>query len=235
MKNRISKFLFAAIFAGIAGSAQAGPSVGKPTDLFIGCDDPGACAITLDEKGNISGSFGGFFGPYTVTLTHIASTVNAAYVDNAGNALEVTTYEVVGRADGPFGRIALQLEAGALGLCDSGVTADGSACTGANGDRKGDVLVFAPKGIDANGDGHTIIDFLSDVGTEFTFATDFNVLEIGPEDNNGAVHNAFGTDNNERMTYNITSDNGPDVVPEPGTFALVGLGLAALALRRRKV
>ena len=91
MKNRISKFLFAAIFAGIAGSAQAGPSVGKPTDQLIGCDNPGACAIALDEKGNISGSFGGFFGPYTVTLTHIASTVNAAYVDNAGNALEVTT------------------------------------------------------------------------------------------------------------------------------------------------
>ena len=230
MKKRLATVLAAAALGLMALPAQATPAVGKPVDQLVGCDNVDACSIRLDEVGNISGSFNGFFGPYTVFLSHILSTVNPAFVDNQGRALEVTSYLVRGSA----GFVPLELQAGALGLCDGGVTADGSACTGVGGDLKGDVLLFTSLGIDAQGFGNTRIDMLSDVGSDFTFQTDFNVLEVGLQGNNGATHRAFGTDNAERMTYFITSDPGPDQVPEPASLTLVGLALGCLAWRQRK-
>jgi hypothetical protein len=81
MKHRLGKFL---------------------TSLLFGI---GECRIQLDEFGNIVGSFGGFFGPYDITLSHIAPTVDAAYA-----GLEVTSYSVVGKGSfAPF-----RLTAGAM-------------------------------------------------------------------------------------------------------------------------
>ena len=206
MTKRYSKLMLAALFAGITGWAQAGPTVGGPDDQFIGCDIPGTCSITLDEAGNISASFEGFFGPYDVTVTQIAPTVNPAWVDSSGNPLQVTSYEVIGKG----GIAALQLTPGALGLCEFGVAADGSACTGPTSDDKSDVLIFTPLGIDGNGFGHSRIDFLSDNEGVFNFATDFNVLEVGPEDLNGAFYQAHGA-SFELLDWHILSDS----VPEP--------------------
>jgi hypothetical protein len=202
------------LLAGVTSQAQAAFQPGQPLDGFVGLDVPGAGVINLDELGNISGSFNGFFGPYTVTLTHIASTVNPAWVDVNNAPLEVTSYEVVGKG----GLVPIQLAGGSVGLTE-GLTGPLS-----------DVLIFTPLSIDGQGFGHTRIDFLSDNEAPFSFNTDVNVAEI----NDFAVYQAqsgyANGDNDEKMTYNITS-NVDAVVPEPASILvwslLGGLGLTA--------
>jgi hypothetical protein len=63
-----------------------------------------------------------------------------------------------------------------------------------------------------------------------------NLVETGPEGNNGAFYNPAGGlpgDNSAGATYNFISDV---TVPEPGTATLVGVSLVGLLaiIRRRK-
>lgn len=215
--------------------AVADPIFGAPSDDLLGCDSAfgGHCQVSFDENGNISASFHSFLqGDLAVTVAHVASTVNPAYVDSTGQPLQVISYTlqvadtVFGSGDNGFA----PFYNGAVGLCEFGVANFGSACTGFTGDDKSDVVIFNYSFTD-----HKLhIDFLSDNENVFNWATDFNVLETPGELTNFADYHALGnTGGGEDVFYHFISDS----VPEPATWGmmLVGFGFAGAALRRRTV
>ena len=100
------------------------------------------------------------------------------------------------------------------------------AGTGGNAGYPASVVFYSD-----NGDG---VDAPADVGSPFAFyANQLFVQEVGTEGNNGYVYTPVagqpGYVAGFSVTYNILSD-----VPEPTTFAMTGLGVAALIISRRR-
>ncbi len=231
----MNKFLgvFFALGAFWVQPAVADPIFGAPSDELLGCDSAfgGSCKVFFDEDGHITASFHSFLqGDLKTTAAHVASRSDPTWVDSSGTPLQVTSYDLqvqdsLGGNDNGFAPFF----SGAVGLCEFGAAADGSACTGPTGDDKSDVVLFNYSFVD-----HMLhIDFLSDHESVFNFRTDFNVLEIGSEFLNGADYRALGNSGGgEDVFYHIVSD-----IPEPATWAmmLVGFGLAGAVLRRKAV
>ena len=216
------------LLAGVTNQAQAAFFPGQPLSGLVGWDGIGDATISLDEAGHISLTIGpgAFFGPYDVTTTHIASTVNPAWVDSLGNALEVTSYLVKGKS-----AIAdIQLAAGVVGIVEP--ASDG----GADPNDLSDALIFTPLGVDGAGFGLSRIDFLSDNENVFHMAFDKLVLEDASAQAVYLASSGYANgDNDEKVTYLIDS-SAPDSVPDTGTtFGLFSLALTGLGLLRRKL
>jgi hypothetical protein len=220
-----------------ASAAPLATGIGSPDDIFFGCDsslkaDPSTfCRLTFDESGNISGNISTFLSP-TVNRLIIGSgptASNAAWVDSAGNALQVTSY-YVSSDPSDFNGLPLSLIEGTIGLCEFGVESDGS-CTGGS---LSDVLIFTNSANNTLMPGFNRIDVLSDNEALFSFATDINTLEVGPEGSNGATFSVLNPEGGggEDIFYTFTSD-----VPEPSSVVLLGSALLLFAgkLRRRLV
>jgi hypothetical protein len=121
------------------------------------------------------------------------------------------------------------LVAGDLLLFEPGTTNVLSDVIRFNPNQNGGSLVFYSDNFDG-------VDALAGFPTAF-YANVFTGLEVGPEGNNGFTYTplagqpGFVTDAAGPVTYVIISD----IVPEPGSLALYGLGLGlAFALKQRK-